>query len=109
MYLKGVSPLHDTALAHHQAEGSLPQLAPRWPSLAEQLIHLLQQVMLFAQESSAIQASQGRPGGRPPELPLQHLYLALLRGMVRPTSHLSTIWRRLSLEEIGTFAPVRLT
>jgi len=101
--------MHDTALILTQAEGYLPHLAPRSPSLAERLIHLLQQVMLFAQESSTIQASQGRPRGRPAELPVQQLYLALLIGMLRPTSHLSTIWRRLYLEEIGTFAPVRLT
>jgi hypothetical protein len=40
---------------------------------------------------------------------LQQLYLALLMGVLRQTPHLSTIWRRLYLEEIGTFAPVQVT
>jgi hypothetical protein len=40
---------------------------------------------------------------------LPQLYLALLLGVLRQTPHLSTIWRRLYLEEIGTFAPVQVT
>ena len=50
-----------------------------------------------------------RPRGRPPLLSLQQLYLALLMGVLQQTSHLSTIWRQLYLEEIGTFAPVQVT
>jgi hypothetical protein len=108
-YSKGLSALHDTALTPIQAEGYLPQVQPRSPSLAQQLIHRLQQVLLFSHESSALQASQSRSRGRPPLLSLQQLYLALLMGMLRQTPHLSTIWRRLYLEETGTFAPVQVT
>ena len=35
--------------------------------------------------------------------------LAMLMGVLQQTPHLSTIWRRLYLEEIGTFAPVQVT
>lgn len=101
--------MHDTTLTQVQAEGYLPQLQPRCPSLAQQLVHLLQQVLVLAQESSAIQAPECRPRGRPPLLSLQQLSLALLLGVLRQTPHLSTIWRRLYLEEIGTFAPVQVT
>jgi hypothetical protein len=109
LYLKGLSGMHDIALTQVQAEGYLPQLEPRCPSLAQQLVHLLQQVLVLAQESTSIQAPESRPRGRPPVLPLQQLYLALLMGVLRQTPHLSTIWRRLYLEEIGTFAPVQVT
>ncbi len=101
--------MHDTTLTQVQAEGYLPQLQPRCPSLAKPLVHLLQQVLVLAQASSAIQAPECRPRGRPPLLSLQQLYLALLMGVLRQTPHLSTIWRRLYLEEIGTFAPVQVT
>jgi len=61
VYQKGLSPMHDTALTAIQAEGYLPQIQPRSPSLAQHLVHLLQQVLLFAHESSAMQAPQSRP------------------------------------------------
>ena len=67
----------DIPLTQVQAEGYLPQIHPRSPSLAQQLVHLLQQVLVFAHESSAMQAPQSRPRGRPPLLPLQQLYLAI--------------------------------
>jgi hypothetical protein len=95
LYSKGLSVMHDTALTQVQAEGYLPQLEPRCPSLAQQLVHLLQQVLVLAQESTRIQAPESRPRGRPPLLSLQQMYLALLLGVLQQTSHLSTIWRRL--------------
>jgi len=101
--------MHDIPLTQVQAEGYLPQIQPRSPSLAQQLVHLLQQVLVFAHERTALQGSQSRSRGRPPLLPLQQLYLALLMGVLQHTSHLSTIWRRLYLEEVGSFAPVQVT
>ena len=101
--------MHDTALTQVQAEGYLPQIQPRSRALAHQLAHLLQQVLVLAQERSAVQVPQRRPRGRPPLLPLPQLYLALLLGVLRQTPHLSTIWRRLYLEEIGTWSPVQVT
>lgn len=106
---KGFPVMHDTALTQVQAEGYLPQIQPRSPSLAQQLVHLLPQVLVLSPESTAVQAPERRRRGRPPLLSLQHLYLALLIGVIRQTPHLSTIWRRLSLEETGSFAPVQLT
>lgn len=109
LYLKGLSGMHDIALTHVQAEGYLPQIQPRSPSLAQHLVHLLQQVLVLAHEHTALQAPECRPRGRPALLSLQQLYLALLMGVLWQTPHLSTIWRRLYLEEIGTFAPVQVT
>ena len=101
--------MHAIALTQVQAEGYLPQIQPRSPSLAQQLVHLVQQVLVLSQESTAIQAPERRPRGRPPRLSLQQLYLALLLGILRQTPHLSTIWRRLYLEDTGPFAPVHVT
>src|SRR5258708_12676535 len=101
--------MHDTALTQVQAEGYLPQLQPRCPSLAKPLVHLLQQVLVLAQASSAIQAPECRPRGRPPLLSLQQLYLALLMGVLRQTPHLSTICPPLYLKNISTCAPSQAT
>ncbi len=109
VYLKGLSDMHDTALTQIQAEGYLPQIQPRSPSLAQHLVHLLQQVLVLAQERTTVQTPGRRPRGRPPLLSVQQMYLALLIGVLRQTPHLSTIWRCLYLEEIGTFAPVQVT
>jgi len=99
----------DSAVTQVPAAELLPQLHPRTASLAQQLIDLLQQVMLFAPPPCEVQGQPRRPRGRPAELALSHLYLALLYGVLRHASHLTTIWRRLSLEAIGSWPPVRLT
>ena len=39
--------MHETTLTQVQAEGYLPQLQPRCPSLAQQLVHLLHQVLVL--------------------------------------------------------------
>lgn len=101
--------MHDTALTQVQAEGYLPQIQPRSPSLAHHLVHLLHQILVLSQHTHEVHAPERRPRGRPPLVSLQHLYLALLIGVLRQTPHLSTIWRRLHLEEIGPFAPVQVT
>jgi hypothetical protein len=101
--------MHDTALTQVQREGYLPQIQPRSPSLAKPLVHLLHQVLVLSQQSHDLQAPERRPRGRPPVLSLPQLYLALLMGVLRQTPHLSTIWRRLYLEETGPFAPVQVT
>jgi hypothetical protein len=101
--------MHDTALTQVQAEGYLPQIQPRSPSLAQHLVHLLHQILVLSQHTHEVHAPERRPRGRPPLVSLQHLYLALLIGVLRQTPHLSTIWRRLYLEEIGPFAPVQVT
>jgi hypothetical protein len=101
--------MHDTAVTQVQAEGYLPQLQPRSPAVAQHLVHLLHQLMVFSHSSTDVQTPARRPRGRPALLSLQQLYLALLIGVLRQTPHLSTIWRRLYLEDTGPFAPVHVT
>jgi len=61
LYQKGLSDRHDTPLTQVQAEGYLPQIQLCCPSLAQHLIHLLQQVLVFTQERAALQARACRP------------------------------------------------
>ena len=99
----------DTALTQVPTTDLLPQLQPRHASLVQQLLDLLQQVMLFADSGREVQVPPRRQRGRPATVPLPHLYLALLAGVLRHSAHLTTIWRRLSLEAIGTWPPVQVT
>ena len=69
VYPKGLSVMHDTPLTQIQAEGYLPHIQPRSPSLAQHLVHLLQQVLVLAHERTPQSCSRGRP----PLLPLQQL------------------------------------
>lgn len=101
--------MDDTALMQVQADGALPYIQPRSPSLAQQLVHVLQEVWLLSEHERQVLAPERRRRGRPPRLPLPQLYLALLIGVLGQTVHLSTIWRRLYLTPTGTFAPVQLT
>jgi Transposase DDE domain len=101
--------MHDTKLPQVQAEGYLPQVQPRSSSLVGQLVQLLQQVLLFSQQSRTVQTPGKRPRGRPPILPVAQLYLALLIGVLLQHRHLSTIWRHLYLEATGTFPPVKVS
>jgi hypothetical protein len=101
--------MHDTALTQAQSEGYLPTLAPRSASVTEQLASLLHQVLVLAHHTTAVQAPERQPRGRPALLPLSQLYLALLLGVLRQTPHLTTIWRRLYLQATGPFPAVHLT
>lgn len=101
--------MHDTALTPITEEVALPSITPRSPSLAQHLVHLLQQVLLLSEQTSQVSVPPRRRRGRPPTLNVQHLCLALVVGVLQGPRHLSTIWRRLWLEPIGTFAPVQLT
>lgn len=101
--------MHDTALTPITEEVALPDLTPRSPSLTEHLLHLLQQVLVLAEQDSHLVASASRRRGRPPTLVMAHLALALLLGVLQGSKHLSTIWRQLYLEPMGSFAPVQVT
>lgn len=101
--------MHDTALTPVTEEVTLPQLAPRSPSLTEQLIQLLCDVLRLAENDRQSLMNGSRRRGRPATLALSHLALALLVGVLHGSRHLSTIWRRLSLEPIGPFSAVSLT
>jgi Transposase DDE domain len=65
-------------------------------------------VLVLSENDSQLLVRASRRG-RPPTLSLHHLALALLLGVLQGARHLSTIWRRLSLEAIGPFAPVQVT
>lgn len=90
-------------------EVTLVQVAPGSSSLAQQLIHLLHQVLVLAQQDTQLTTAVSRRRGRPASVSLPHLVLALLLGVLHGATHLSSIWRRLCVEAIGPFAPVQLT
>jgi hypothetical protein len=106
---KGFSPMHDTALTPVTEEVALPRLAPRTPSLTDHLLQLLAGVLLLAENDSHALMASSRRRGRPATLSLSHLALGLLVGVLHGSRHLTTIWRRLSLEPIGPFSAVSLT
>ena len=101
--------MHDTALTPITEEVALPQLTPASPSLAQHLIALLHQVLVLSENDSRLVVPASRRRGRPATLSMHHLALALLLGVLQGAKHLTTIWRRLSLEAIGPFAPVHST
>ncbi|GAC1361466.1 MAG: hypothetical protein NVSMB38_45100 [Ktedonobacteraceae bacterium] len=101
--------MHDTALTSKTEEVALVHLAPASPSLAQHLIALQHQVLVLSEKDSRLVADASRRRGRPPILSMHHLALALLLGGLQGAKHLSTIWRRLSLEAIGPFAPVQVS
>lgn len=101
--------MHDTPLTAVATEQALPQIQPASASLAHQLVHLLQEVVEFATTQHDLPLAQRRPRGHPLHLSWLHLALALLMGVLQQDRHLSTIWRRLYLQPIGSFAPVHLT
>ena len=101
--------MYDTALTPITEEVTLPQLTPASPTLAGHLIALLHQILVLSPSDSHLAASASRRRGRPPTLSVHHLALALLLGVLQGAKHLSTSWRRLSLEAIGPFAPVQVS
>jgi hypothetical protein len=101
--------MHDTALTSPSEEVTLIQLTPPSPSLADSLIHLLHQVLVLCDHDASLVAPTSRHRGRPATLALSHLALALLLGVLHGSKHLTSIWRRLSVQAIGPFAPVSVT
>jgi hypothetical protein len=78
--------------------------------LAQQIVALLEELLVQSEaSSSSLMTSGKRPRGRPPTLPLDQLWLALLIGVIRHAKHVSTIWRTLCLETTGSFAVVQVT
>lgn len=102
--------MHDTALMPVQPSTCIPPPTPPSASLAQQIVTLLEELLVQSQASSTSLMTNGkRPRGRPPTLPLEQLWLALLIGVIRQAKHLSTIWRTLCLETTGSYAVVRVT
>src|SRR5437764_6022280 len=107
---KGFPAMHDTAVMHVQPSACIPPTRPPSASLAQQIVALLEELLVQSQGSSSSLMSNGkRPRGRPPTLPLDQLWLALLIGVIRHAKHLSTIWRTLCLETTGSSAIVQVS
>jgi hypothetical protein len=101
--------MDDTALTPVATDEGLPQIQPSSASLAQQLVHLLEEVVQFSSAQHELQTPPRRPRGRPVQLSWLHLALALLLDVLQQDQHLSTIWRRLCLQPLGSFAPVQLS
>jgi Transposase DDE domain len=102
--------MHNTALTPVQTNGSQLHSSASSPSLAHQIVTLLEQVLVQSPHKDTALATSGkRPRGAPAKMPMQQLWLALLVGTIRQARHLSSIWRSLCLEDTGTFQPVHLT
>src|SRR2546422_2491149 len=107
-YQKGFPAMHDTAVMHVQPSACIPPTKPPSASLAQQIVALLEEVLVQSQaSSSSLMPSGKRARGRPPSLPLDQLWLALVMGVLRHAKHLSTMWRRLCLEPTGSYAVVQ--
>lgn len=99
--LKGFSEMYDSATAAlRKAEptGEAPKAAA---TIEEQMLSVLEHVL-----TKAPVVPERPRRGRPPTLPLEQLWLALLMGILRQAKHVSTIWRWLCLQPTGSFAPV---
>jgi len=102
--------MHDTAVMHVQPSACTPPTRLPAASLAQQMVALLEELLVQSEASSSSLLTNGkRPRGRPPTLPLDQLWLALLIGVLRHAQHISTIWRNLCLETTGSFAVVHVT
>lgn len=102
--------MHDTALMAVQPRACIPPPRPPSASMAQQMVALLEELLAQSQVSSSSLLTNGkRARGRPPTLPLDQLWLALLIGVIRQAKHLSTIWRHLCLETTGSYAVVQVT
>ncbi|HEY6408617.1 MAG TPA: IS4 family transposase [Ktedonobacteraceae bacterium] len=102
--------MHDTAVMHMQPSACIAPTKPPSASLAKPIVALLEELLVQSEAScSALMPSGKRPRGRPPTLPLDQLWLALVLGVLRHAKHVSTIWRSLCLETTGSFAVVQVT
>ena len=102
--------MHDTAVMPVQPRACTPPTRPMAASLAQQIVTMLEELLVQSEASSSSLMTNGkRARGRPPTLPLDQLWLALLMGVIRHAHHLSTIWRRLCLETTGSYAVVQVT
>jgi len=102
--------MHDTALMAVQPRACIPPTRLPSASLAQQMVALLDELLVQSQAScSSLMTTGKRPRGRPPILPLDQLWLALVMGVIRQAPHLSTIWRTLCLETTGSYAVVQVS
>lgn len=84
-----------------------PQVVPATLSLKEQMIHFLDQMLAVSSPEPAMVAKRGR--GRPASFSLNHLWLALLIGILGQADGLRRVWRSLVMGPIGSFAAITVT
>jgi len=90
--------LHDTVC---------PQPLPPAIPLKEQMVSFLEQMLTVSSTEPARPAKRGR--GRPASFCLQHLWLALLVGILSQADGLRRVWRCMVLGPVGSFPILTVT
>lgn len=109
-HVKGFSAMYNIAPRQEQERTAVPSEVKSSLSLAQQLIAFVELLLIQAQPQSrqpCLRPQQRR--GRRPTLPLEQIYLALIKGVICQAQHLSTIWRSLAVEPTGSFPAVQVT
>jgi len=79
-------------------------------SVSEQMVSLLTHLLTLLTPQDSSQEPARKPGrGRPPTLGLEHLWLAMLVGMLTHCESVARIWRSMRTGPIGTFPQVKVT
>src|SRR2546425_2922137 len=91
-------------MAHHIVER---QPSSCGPSVSEQMVSLLSQLLTLAQSQQDPGTKRGR--GRPPSFSLEHLWLAVLVGMLTQVEGLRRIWRGMVSGPLGSFPMLAVT
>lgn len=79
-------------------------------SVSEQMVSLLQHLLTLLTPQNSSQVPARKPGrGRPPAFSLEHLWLAMLVGMLQQCESVARIWRSMRTGPIGTFPLVNVT
>jgi hypothetical protein len=84
-----------------------PQVVPVTLSLKEQMVSFLDQ-MLAVSSFELVPAAKRRPG-RPASFSLNHLWLALLIGILSQADGLRRVWRSMVMEPMGSFPMLTVT
>lgn len=79
-------------------------------SVSEQMVSVLQHLLTLLMQQDNGKAPASQPGrGRPPTFSLEHLWLAVLVGMLHHGESVARIWRSMRTGPIGTFPLVNVT
>ena len=83
------------------------QAGPSAGSVSEQMVSLLQHALTRLKSPQENEAPRGR--GRPATFSLEHLWLAVLVGMLQQAESVARIWRSMRSGPIGTFPLLKVT